>query len=115
VLNEDHRATLVASSALQHERTGRFRAGEHAVFSFAFDNVLAPGRYNPMFTVAQRGFGLDVIDRFEGSFSFVVTAAQAQGGAVDLPVDVSVRRVSDAGIGTTPGALLDAGVSEFHR
>jgi ABC-type polysaccharide/polyol phosphate transport system ATPase subunit len=114
VLNEDHRATLVASSALQHERTGRFRAGEQVVFSFAFDNVLAPGRYNPMFTVAQRGFGLDVIDRFEGSFSFVVTAAQAQGGAVDLPVDVSVRRVSGAGVGTAAAALLDAGVTEFH-
>ena len=114
VLDEDHRATLVASSALQHERTGRFRAGDQAVFSFAFDNVLRPGRYNPMFTVAQRGFGLDVIDRFEGSFSFVVTAARALGGAVDLPVDVAVRRVSGAGIGAAAGELLDAGVTELH-
>jgi ABC-type polysaccharide/polyol phosphate transport system ATPase subunit len=114
VLDEDHRATLVASSALQHERTGRFRAGDQAVFSFAFDNVLRPGRYNPMFTVAQRGFGLDVIDRFEGSFSFVVTAARALGGAVDLPVDVAVRRVSGAGISAAAGELLDAGVTELH-
>jgi ABC-type polysaccharide/polyol phosphate transport system ATPase subunit len=113
VLDEDHRATLVASSALEHERTGRFRAGDQVIFSFAFDNVLRPGRYNPMFTVAQRGFGLDVIDRFEGSFSFVVTAARPLGGAVDLPVDVSVRRVSGAGIGTG-GELLDAGVTELH-
>jgi ABC-type polysaccharide/polyol phosphate transport system ATPase subunit len=114
VLNEDHRATLVASSALQHERSGQFRAGDEAVFSFAFENVLAPGRYNPMFTVAQRGFGLDVIDRFEGSFSFVVTATQPLGGAVDLPVEVSVRRVSGAGVGATASELLDAGVTELH-
>jgi ABC-type polysaccharide/polyol phosphate transport system ATPase subunit len=114
VLDEDHRATLVASSALQHERTGRFEAGDQAVFSFAFDNVLRPGRYNPMFTVAQRGFGLDVIDRFEGSFSFVVTAARSLGGAVDLPVDVAVRRVPAAGVDTAPGELLDAGVTELH-
>jgi hypothetical protein len=114
VLDEDHRATLVASSALEHERSGQFRAGDQAVFSFAFDNVLGPGRYNPMFTVAQRGFGLDVIDRFEGSFSFVVTAARPLGGAVDLPVDVSVRRVSGVGIGTASAELLDAGVTELH-
>jgi ABC-type polysaccharide/polyol phosphate transport system ATPase subunit len=115
VLDEDHRATLVASSALQHEHSGRFQAGDQAVFSFAFDNVLGPGRYNPMFTVAQRGFGLDVIDRFEGSFSFVVTAARPLGGAVDLPVDVSVRRLPGAGIGAAAGSRLDAGVTELHR
>ena len=94
VLDEDHRATVVASTTLDHQHTGRFQPGDGAIFSFTFENVLAPGRYNPMLTLAQQGFGLDVIDRFEGSFSFVVTAAQPQGGAVDLPVDVSVRRLA---------------------
>jgi ABC-type polysaccharide/polyol phosphate transport system ATPase subunit len=98
VLDADHRATLVASTALAYERSGHFRAGDKAVFSFSFDNVLAPGRYSPMFTLAHHGLGLDVIDRFEGSFSFVVTAANPQGGAVDLPVDVSVRRVPAGGV-----------------
>jgi ABC-type polysaccharide/polyol phosphate transport system ATPase subunit len=105
VLNEDHRATVVASTTLDHQQTGRFVPGDQAVFSFTFENVLAPGRYNPMFTLAQEGFGLDVIDRFEGSFSFMVTAAQPQGGAVDLPVDVSVRRVASGEVtpaGTVP-------------
>jgi ABC-type polysaccharide/polyol phosphate transport system ATPase subunit len=115
VLDADHRATIVASTALERERSGRFRAGEQAVFSFAFDNVLAPGRYNPMFTLAQRGFGLDVIDRFEGSFSFVVTASRPLGGAVDLPVDVSVRRVpgSGADLGGS-GEPLDNRIRELH-
>ena len=49
VLDEDHRATVVASTTLDHQQTGRFRPGDEAVFSFTFDNVLAPGRYNPMF------------------------------------------------------------------
>jgi ABC-type polysaccharide/polyol phosphate transport system ATPase subunit len=98
VLNEDHRATVVASTTLDHQQTGRFVRGDQAVFSFTFENVLAPGRYNPMFTLAQQGLGLDVIDRFEGSFSFVVTAAQPQGGVVDLPVDVGVRRVTSGQI-----------------
>jgi hypothetical protein len=37
--------------------------------------------------------GLDVIDRFEGSSSFVVAASQPQGGVVDLPTAVEIERV----------------------
>jgi ABC-type polysaccharide/polyol phosphate transport system ATPase subunit len=92
VHNEEHKAVLVASTVLEYERSGRFRSGEDAVFSFTFDNVLAPGRYSPVFNLAHRGSGLDVIDRFEGAFSFVVTSQQALGGVVDLPVQVAVVR-----------------------
>jgi ABC-type polysaccharide/polyol phosphate transport system ATPase subunit len=92
VHNEEHRAVLVATTAVENERSGRFSAGEEVVFSFTFDNVLAPGRYTPIFEVAQRGSGLDVIDRFEGSFSFVVTGPAALGGLIDLPVRSAVRR-----------------------
>jgi ABC-type polysaccharide/polyol phosphate transport system ATPase subunit len=92
VLNEDHIAVLVATTAREHERSGRFGAGEEVLFSFTFVNVLAPGRYNPLFTLAHRGTGLDLMDRFEGAFSFVVTGPEAMGGLVDLPVDVGVSR-----------------------
>ena len=95
VLNENHIAVIVAISDLECERSGRFRAGEEALFSFTFDNVLAPGRYSPVFNLAHRGSGLDLMDRFEGAFSFVVTGAQALGGVVDVPVRVSVEAVSD--------------------
>jgi ABC-type polysaccharide/polyol phosphate transport system ATPase subunit len=92
VLNEEHKAVLVANTELENERSGQFRPGEEVLFSFSFHNVLAPGRYSPMFTLAHRGSGLDVIDRFEGSFSFVVTGPNAQGGIVDLPVQSTVIR-----------------------
>jgi ABC-type polysaccharide/polyol phosphate transport system ATPase subunit len=92
VLNEDHVAIVVATSAREHERSGHFEAGDEVLFSFAFDNVLAPGRYNPLFTLAHRGTGLDLIDRIEGAFSFVVTGPEAMGGAVDLPVEVQISR-----------------------
>jgi ABC-type polysaccharide/polyol phosphate transport system ATPase subunit len=92
VLNEEHKAIIVATTIEAQEHTGRFHAGEKVVFSFSFDNILAPGRYNPMFTLAHRGVGVDLIDRFEGAFSFIVTAQQALGGAVDLPVAVAVER-----------------------
>src|SRR6185312_13609305 len=96
ILNEDHVAILVATSSTEHERSGRFKAGESALFSFSFENVLGPRRYNPLFTLAHRGSGLDLMDRFEGAFSFVVTGPDATGGLVDLPVDVSIEKATKA-------------------
>jgi ABC-type polysaccharide/polyol phosphate transport system ATPase subunit len=104
VLDEEHRAIVVATTARESERSGSFAAGEEAVFTFAFANVLAPGRYSPLFTLAHRGTGLDLMDRFEGAFSFVVTGAEAMGGAVDLPVEVAVTRSHDAKLPAGLGA-----------
>jgi ABC-type polysaccharide/polyol phosphate transport system ATPase subunit len=92
VLNDEHRAIVVATSARLHEASGSFGAGEQALFSFAFENVLAPGRYTPLLTLSHKGIGVDLIDRFEGGLSFVVTGAEAMGGVVDLPVDVNIAR-----------------------
>jgi ABC-type polysaccharide/polyol phosphate transport system ATPase subunit len=99
VLNEDHVAIIVATSARGDEHSGRFGADEEVICSFSFENVLAPGRYNPLFTLAHRGTGMDLIDRIEGAFSFVVTGPEAMGGAVDLPVEVGISR-SDAQLPT---------------
>ena len=92
ILNDEHKAIMVANTAVDNERSGTFRAGEEAVFSFTFDNVLAPGRYSPMITIAHRGSGLDLLDRFEGAFTFVVTGTEAQGGLVDVPVKAGIQR-----------------------
>jgi ABC-type polysaccharide/polyol phosphate transport system ATPase subunit len=92
VLNEEHVAIVVATTAREKERSGRFEAGAEVLFSFSFANVLSPGRYSPLFTLAHRGSGLDLMDRFEGGFSFVVTGLEALGGLVDVPAEVSVSR-----------------------
>ncbi|HEX4011428.1 MAG TPA: ABC transporter ATP-binding protein [Solirubrobacteraceae bacterium] len=92
IYNAEHRLVLVATTEVENERTGYFGAGDEVVFSFTFDNVLAPGRYGPVFQLAHRGSGLDVIDRFEGSFSFVVTGPAALGGLIDLPVRSVITR-----------------------
>ena len=96
VLNEDHRTIMVASTGTDHEHSGRFGAGEQVVFSFSFDNVLAPGRYFPVFDIFRHGVGVDLIDRFGGSFSFVVTGPGALGGVVDLPAQCRIDRLSSA-------------------
>ena len=93
VVNDEQKAVLVVSSWVQQEHSGRFAAGEHVLFSFSFDNFLAPGRYSPIVTLAHRGAGLNVIDRYERGFSFLVTATVPQGGVVDLPTEVSITRV----------------------
>lgn len=102
VHNEEHKAVLVLSTTYQQERSGRFVAGEEAEFSFQFENVLAPGRYNPVVWLAHRGAGLDVMDRFEGSFSFVVTGPLALGGVIDLPAVTRVSRVIQPAETPTP-------------
>ena len=93
---------LVATTELENERSGHFRGGEEVLVSFTFDNVLAPGRYAPVFQLTHRGSGLDVIDRFEGSFSFVVTGATALGGLIDLPVQSEISRTGAGHAGHSP-------------
>jgi hypothetical protein len=92
VLNDHRQPVVVASTAAQNERLGEFRAGEHAVFAFSFHNMLAPGRYHPLLTITRGGGGLNVIDRFAGGLSFVVSGATASGGMVEIPVQTSVTR-----------------------
>jgi ABC-type polysaccharide/polyol phosphate transport system ATPase subunit len=92
VLNEQHVAIVVATTSREGAQSGHFDAGAEVLFSFSFENVLAPGRYSPLFTLAHHGSGLDLMDRFEGGFSFVVTGVEAMGGLIDLPVDVGVSR-----------------------
>ncbi|HTU96600.1 MAG TPA: ABC transporter ATP-binding protein [Solirubrobacteraceae bacterium] len=94
--NEDQKAVLVASTWVQHEHSGRFSAGERVQFTFSFDNVLAPGRYSPVVNLAHRGSGLDVMDRYDRGFSFLVRANLPMGGIVDLPTEVGIRRVDSA-------------------
>jgi ABC-type polysaccharide/polyol phosphate transport system ATPase subunit len=90
ILNEEHVPMLIAKLGDQGDRELSFRAGESAVFSFAFENVLAPQRYSPTISLAHRGTGRDLIDRLEGALSFVVIGVSANGGLVDLPVEADV-------------------------
>ncbi len=90
--NEHHQPVIVGTTVHEHERSGVFHAGEEAVFAFSFHNMLAPGRYEPCFTISHRGSGLSIIDRYEARFSFVVTGAVASGGLVEVPVQTDITR-----------------------
>jgi ABC-type polysaccharide/polyol phosphate transport system ATPase subunit len=93
LLNEHRQPVVVATTTQDHEETGGFKAGEQAVFAFSFHNMLALGRYHPILTITHRGDGLDVIDRFAGGLSFVVSGRSASGGMVEIPVETDVTRM----------------------
>ncbi|HZL48540.1 MAG TPA: ABC transporter ATP-binding protein [Solirubrobacteraceae bacterium] len=97
--NEQHQSVIVGSTGGEHENSGIFRAGEEAVFAFSFHNMLAPGRYEPTFTVTNRGSGLSVIDRYEGRFSFVVTGSVVSGGMVEVPVQTEIISLGQSALG----------------
>jgi ABC-type polysaccharide/polyol phosphate transport system ATPase subunit len=92
VHNEEHKAVFIATTHQNLDRTGVFDAGEEGIFAFTFDNVLARGRYSPVVNLSHRGIGLDVMDRFESGFTFMVTSTRGTGGIVDLPIQVRVDR-----------------------
>ncbi len=92
LLNEHRQPVVVATTSRENEQSGGFQAGEQAVFAFSFHNMLAPGRYHPILTITHRGDGLDVIDRFAGGLSFVVSGMTASGGMVEIPVQTEVTR-----------------------
>ncbi len=87
LLNEEHVAVLVATTG--REPRAHRRASPRARRSCSpspSTTCSRPAATHPLFTLAHRGTGLDLIDRFEGAFSFVVTGPRAIGGLVDLPV-----------------------------
>jgi ABC-type sugar transport system ATPase subunit len=92
LLNEQRQPVVVATTTEDHERSGGFQTDEWAVFGFSFHNMLAPGRYHTVVTISHRGEGLDVIDRFAGGLSFVVSGLAASGGMVEIPVETEVAR-----------------------
>jgi ABC-2 type transport system ATP-binding protein len=93
LLNEHRQPVVVATTTQDLEQTGGFKEGERAVFAFSFHNMLAPGRYHTILTVTRRGEGVDVIDRFAGGLSFVVSGMTSSGGMVEIPVETEVSRL----------------------
>src|SRR3954451_5242498 len=93
-VNDHKQNQFVVTTNVENERTGTFRAGEEIIWSVAFDNHLGPGRYFLSMTMAQRGAGSALVDRWERAFNVVVMATRAHGGQVDLPHEIAFERVA---------------------
>ena len=82
--NEHQQNVLIVSTLVDQRETGTFRAGDRGHFAVSFDNVLAPGRYEPLANLAHSGEGHDLIDRWEQQLSIMVRGLRASGGIVDV-------------------------------
>jgi ABC-type polysaccharide/polyol phosphate transport system ATPase subunit len=83
---------FVATSVVENERSGVFKAGEEVVFCVEFENHLSPGKYYPTVNVTRRGGGLDVIHRRRRVSTITVFGSTARGGVVDLPYTSTIDR-----------------------
>jgi ABC-type polysaccharide/polyol phosphate transport system ATPase subunit len=86
-------AVFATSSRWAGVDTGGFRGGDQAVFSVAFDNFLAPGRYyaSPHLSILT-GPGAGVVDSRERAAAMVVTGSAEEGSLTNLPHDLTVER-----------------------
>src|SRR5204862_5139472 len=85
LLNEKGATAFAASTQLTYGPTGQFRAGEIAMVRIRFDNLLAPGHYRLLASVARAGMQVQPYDARQDIASIVVYSTTAAGGAVDLP------------------------------
>jgi ABC-type polysaccharide/polyol phosphate transport system ATPase subunit len=91
LLNEQGHVAFSTNTDSQKIESGRFEAGTAATITVAFTNVLAPGRYGLIASVARVGTGADVFHAHTSS-SVVVMADKPGGGYVDLPHTLEINR-----------------------
>ncbi len=87
--NEHHQPLMATSTQWTEGETGRFEAGDEAVFSVHMDMAFAPGRVYASPWVALGAHR--VMDRRPRIASAVVVGGHVSGGLVDLPHDVRLE------------------------
>jgi ABC-type polysaccharide/polyol phosphate transport system ATPase subunit len=92
-LRNSPRHTVFATSTLwSGQSTGSFHAGDSARVRIAFENWLAPSRYDATPSVARPGAGDDALDLREDLASLVVHGTRVTGGIADVPHTIEVAR-----------------------
>jgi hypothetical protein len=92
VRNEPRHTVFATSTRWTGQPTGAFAAGEEARVRIAFDNWLAPSRYDATPSVARAGTGDDALDLREDLASLVVHGTRVTGGIADVPHEIAVTR-----------------------
>jgi hypothetical protein len=92
IRNEPRHTVFATSTIWNGTDTGTYAAGEQAHVRIAFDNWLAPSRYDATPSVARAGTGDDALDLREDLASLVVHGTRTTGGIADVPHQIEVRR-----------------------
>jgi ABC-type polysaccharide/polyol phosphate transport system ATPase subunit len=92
--NERDENVLIVSTLVDRRETGTFKAGQVVDFAVSFENILAPGRYEPVANLARAGEGHDIIDSWRYELSFMVRGLRASGGMVDVSHEWTIEQGS---------------------
>ena len=92
VRNQPRHTVFATSTLYENPNTGRFAAGEEITVRVAFENWLAPSRYDATPSVARAGSGEDALDLREDLGSLIVHGSRSSGGIADVPHTIEVRR-----------------------
>ena len=92
IRNEPRHTVFATSTRWTGQRTGSFAAGDEARVHIAYDNWLAPSRYDATPSVARDGAGEDALDLREDLASLMVHGTRMTGGIADVPHQIEVAR-----------------------
>jgi ABC-type polysaccharide/polyol phosphate transport system ATPase subunit len=90
--NEPRHTVFATSTRWSGAATGSFEAGDEVRVRIAFENWLAPSRYDATPSVARPGAGSDALDLREDLASLVVHGTRLTGGIADVPHTIEVTR-----------------------
>lgn len=92
--SEDGKAVFATNTMFDHVPTGTFKAGEEALLSVRFTAHFGDGEFSASPAIAHQN-GQRMADWREDFVTLRVQAERRTGGAVDLPHETIVQRLSD--------------------
>ncbi len=95
-VNERGQNVFAVATAAEPGGSGIYAAGDVVDLRLSFVASLAPGHYAVTMVVSHPGSGLDFMDRWERMFKILVTSANAAGGLVELPHELTIERAAPA-------------------
>jgi hypothetical protein len=90
--NQPRHTVFATSTRWTQESTGSFAAGDEVRVRIAFENWLAPSRYDATPSIARPGAGDDALDLREDLASLVVHGTRLTGGIADVPHTIEVTK-----------------------
>jgi ABC-type polysaccharide/polyol phosphate transport system ATPase subunit len=91
--NQPRHTVFATSTRWTGQATGAYAAGDHVRVRIAFDNWLAPSRYDATPSVARPGAGEDALDLREDLASLMIHGTRTTGGIADVPHTIAVDRL----------------------
>jgi ABC-type polysaccharide/polyol phosphate transport system ATPase subunit len=92
IRNEPRHTVFATSTRWTGQQTGSFVAGDEARVRIAYENWLAPSRYDATPSVARAGAGEDALDLREDLASLMVHGTRTTGGIADVPHEIGITR-----------------------